>query len=311
MKYLFGPVNSRRLGISLGIDLIPYKTCSLDCAYCECGVTTDKTVEIKEYVPASVIINELNDYLSSKPELDIITFAGSGEPTLHSGIGEIINFLKSNYPEYKISVLTNSTLLYRKEVRKAIINADIIMPSLDAVSYEVFKKINRPHKDITIENIIKGLIELRKEFKNTIILEIFIAPGINDSNEELSLIKKVCEDIAPDMIQLNTLDRPGTEDWITPSTENSLIEIRQFLSPLKVDIIKKPMNREKTRTIDNIDITNQIIATVSRRPSTLEDLSNSLNINRKDALKTLRILVNKGIIEKEDVSRGTFYKIKK
>ena len=139
-KHLFGPVPSRRLGVSLGIDLVPYKTCTLDCVYCECGKTTNLTLERREYVPTDEILSELNEYLKNSPDPDYITFSGSGEPTLHCGIGEIINFLKQNYQEYKVAVLTNGTLLYRKEVRDEVKNADLIIPSIDCVSGEVFKK---------------------------------------------------------------------------------------------------------------------------------------------------------------------------
>ena len=162
MRYLFGPVISRRLGISLGIDLLPFKTCSLDCIYCECGKTKNLTDQIQEYVPTEEVISELQVFLTDKPKLDVITFAGSGEPTLHSGIGQIIKFLKKNFPEYKICVLTNGTLLYQKKVRQSILDADIIIPSLDAVSKEVFEKIAKPAEGITPEKLIEGLIALKK-----------------------------------------------------------------------------------------------------------------------------------------------------
>jgi len=149
-KHLFGPVPSRRLGISLGIDLVPYKTCTANCVYCECGKTTNLTIERKEYIPTDEILNELDVYLKQAPDLDYITFSGSGEPTLHSKIGEIINFLKKNYPQYKVAVLTNGTLLFHKELRDELKNADIIKPSLDAGSDEIFKKIKRPHENLNL-----------------------------------------------------------------------------------------------------------------------------------------------------------------
>lgn len=236
LKYIFGPVISRRLGRSLGIDLIPFKTCSLDCIYCECGRTNSLTRERKEYVPTDEVINELNNYLSTLPELDYLTFSGSGEPTLHSGIGKIINFLKDNYPQYKVALLTNGTLFTDKNVIAEVKRADLIVPSLDGVSEEVFSKINRPVNNITSQEIISGLENLRKEYRGEIWLEIFIVPGINDKEKELRLFKEAIARIRPDKVQLNTLDRPGTEAWVRPVPEEKLRSITGFLGD-KVEIV--------------------------------------------------------------------------
>ena len=167
-KHLFGPVPSRRLGVSLGIDLVPHKTCTLDCVYCECGKTTNRTFERREYAPLDEILEELKNYMNENSEIDYITFSGSGEPTLHSGIGEIINFLKHNYPQYKVAVLTNGTLFYGKKLRDEVKSADLIIPSLDAASCEIFNKINRPYEKLNLDKIINGLIALRKEFSGEI-----------------------------------------------------------------------------------------------------------------------------------------------
>jgi len=311
MKYLFGPVNSRRLGISLGIDLLPYKTCSLDCIYCECNKTTNLTAQIDEYVPTEDVIAEINHFLHNKPKLDVITFAGSGEPTLHSGIGKIIRFLKKSYPQYKICILTNSTLLNIKKIRKSILDADIIVPSLDAASKEIFEKITRPAKEITVEKIIESLIALRKEFKNTLILEIFIVPGLNDNERELNLIKNAIEKISPDYVQLNSLDRPGTEKWIKSASAETLLQIKAFLEPLKVEIVSMPKSGENVSPKTFTNITDILVSTLSRRPSTLDDLIISTGISRDELLKTLHDLSDKGRIEEERISRGIFYKVKK
>lgn len=311
MKYLFGPVISRRLGISLGIDLLPLKTCSLDCVYCECRSTTNLTSHIYEYVPTNEVIAELQGFLRNKPELDVITFSGSGEPTLHSGIGKIVDFLKNNFPEYKISILTNSTLLHQKEVMKSILNVDIIVPSLDAVSEDVFKKISRPARDITPEKLIQGLIDLRREFKNLIVLEIFIIPGLNDTEKEIGLIKNACVKISPDLIQLNTLDRPGTEKWIRPASAEKLQEIKNYFQPFKIEIVdsSKEIKKETSRRFS--DISEAVIATISRRPSTLEDLSGSFGISKAGLLNILDFLLKKGVIIKEEnFQRGIFYRTK-
>ncbi len=229
LKYIFGPVLSRRLGKSLGIDLIPYKTCPLDCIYCECGKTDNLTIERKEYVPTEEVIEELDGYLKNQPDIDYITFAGSGEPTLHKEISKIIDFIKSNYPEYKIALITNAILFPDSSVIEEIKKVDLIIPSLDAISQSVFEKINRPASNIKSSDIIKGLKNLRKEYNGELWLEIFIVPGINDTADELQLFRDTIEVISPDKIQINSLDRPGTEDWVNKSKKSELSKIRAFL----------------------------------------------------------------------------------
>ena len=164
-KYLFGPVPSRRLGISLGVDLVPRKVCSLDCVYCEVGKTTRRTLQRKEYIPVNKVKEELIDYFKNNPAPDYITFSGSGEPTLNICFGEILHFIKQKKPDIPVAVLTNGTLLNDKNVREALLDADIVMPSLDAATEYVFQKINRPPKSLTIEKHINGLIDFRKDFE--------------------------------------------------------------------------------------------------------------------------------------------------
>ena len=229
LQYIFGPVISRRLGLSLGIDLIPFKTCSLDCVYCECGKTNQLVIERREYVPTAEVTAELDKYLQSNPNIDYLTFSGSGEPTLHSGLGQIIDFIKENYPRYKISLLTNSTLFPQEGVIEEVKDLDLIVPSLDAVSEDIFNKINRPISGVRAAEIIKGLESLRASFAGQLWLEIFIIPGINDHREELQLFKKALQRIRPDKIQLNSLDRLGTENWVPPVAPKDLELIAQYL----------------------------------------------------------------------------------
>lgn len=238
-RHLFGPVDSRRLGKSLGIDLLPFKTCSLDCVFCECGKTTCLTSKKQIYVSTDAVIRELKDFFSTKPELDFVTFSGAGEPTLAGNLGEIIGFIKANYPQYKVCVLTNGTLFFDPDVRRRVLSADVLVPSLHAVTPEAFIKITRPVKDLNVRHIISGLTALRKEFSGEIWLEVFIVPGINDSIEEISELKKVIGGIKPDKIQLNSLARAGTESWVKPATREELEKISEFLKPLKTEIIAK------------------------------------------------------------------------
>ena len=228
-RYLFGPVPSRRLGISLGIDLVPHKTCVFDCVYCECGRTTDLACKRREYVPTDRVIEELDDFLAKGPDLDYVTFAGSGEPTLHTGLGEIISFIKERYPRYRVAVLTNSALLTDPEVRVALMRADLVVPSLDAVSEEIFLKINRPSPGITAGRVLEGLLDFVREYPGEVWLEVFIVPGINDTEEEIRLLKDAVVAISPDRIQVNTLDRPGTDIRVRPASRGALERIASVL----------------------------------------------------------------------------------
>ncbi|MBP7735250.1 MAG: radical SAM protein [Spirochaetes bacterium] len=308
MKYLFGPVNSRRLGISLGVDLMPYKTCSLDCVYCECGATTAVTSTRAEYVPTDEVIAELDGYLAGAPRLDVITFSGSGEPTLHSGIGRIIGHIRERYPRYKIAVLTNGTLLWDPAVRESIAPADIVVPSLDAASPEAFARIGRPAGGITPERVIGGLVEFRAMFRGRLYLEIFIIPGVNDGPEELAKLRDAALKIRPDAVQINSLDRPGTESWVAPAGRDALESLRNFFAPLAVDIIGRPAERvyeDKHVT----DLMKSIISILRRRPSTLDDLMVALGSDREVLLKVLASMKEKEMITSDMLERGEFYRI--
>ncbi len=308
-KYLFGPVPSRRLGISLGIDLLKPKTCTLNCIYCECGRTTNLTLERKEWVPTQHVINELDHYLQHQPAPDFITFSGSGEPTLHSKIGEILNFLIQRKTTFKTAVLTNGTLLSIPEVRKQILAADVVIPSLDAAVQSTFKKINRAHPALKIDQIIEGQIQFRKEFKGLLLLEVFIVPNVNDDLVNLQALKEAILAIQPDSIQLNTLDRPGAIPNIRAATDQELNNIVEFWGLPNVKIIAKSKTRQQSKAYRS-DLESAILETIARRPCTLEDLSQILNRNKNEINKYLGILEAKGKIKVHLQERGFFYSLK-
>lgn len=305
-RYLFGPVPSRRLGISLGIDLVPHKTCSFNCIYCECGQTTDPTCERREYVPTDRVIAELDDFLATAPDLDYVTFAGSGEPTLHSGIGEIISFIKYRYPRYRVAVLTNSALLTDPGVRAALMRADLVVPSLDAVSEEVFVKINRPSPGITAGQVLEGLLDFAREYTGEVWLEIFIVPGVNDTDKELRLLKDAVTAINPDRVQVNTLDRPGAEDWVRPASPEAIERIAAMLGGNAGAIGVAYAGR--TLPPKTEDIGETILATIRRRPCTPRDLATLLGIHPTEVAKHLRVLEAEGLIEAVEEKRGVFYR---
>ncbi len=309
MKYLFGPVPSRRLGISLGVDLVPLKVCTLNCVYCEVGRTTTLTTERKEYVPIDDVIAELDEYLSENHVLDYVTFSGQGEPTLNSGIGKIIKFVKEKYPQYKLALITNGTLFYDEKLRKEVLDVDMILPSLDAVIKNSFIKVDRPSPNLKLDKIIGGLISLRQEFKGQIYLEVFIVPGLNDSEKDIKALKENIEKINPDLVQLNTLDRPGTESWVMAESIDTLKKIAEELSPIKVDIISKYHARTEIESYDK-NIEEFILKTIQRRPCTDIDLKDILNIHINEINKYLSQMLDDGKIIAEESERGTFFRIK-
>lgn len=304
-KYLFGPVPSRRLGRSLGVDLTPHKTCSLDCVYCECGKTTKLTLERKEYVPTNSVINELNDYLSKKPKLDFITFSGAGEPTLHSGIGKIINFLKKEFPGYKVAVLTNSTLFDKKTARKDVLNADVIVPSLDTVSAGLFKRLNLPHKGLKVSNVVSGLVSLRKEFKGNIWLEIFLVPGLNDTDEEIEKLKIIIGKINPDKVQLNTLHRPGTQPWVKPVDPKRMNDISVYLGKLTGAIGVHLSPRSASNLNGNLEKT--ICNMIKRRPLVFDEILKITGAGKSEIQKHLKRLMKNGKITKGKVLNKNYF----
>ncbi|MCF8299402.1 MAG: radical SAM protein [Saprospiraceae bacterium] len=308
-KYLFGPVPSRRLGMSLGVDLIPHKICTLNCVYCECGKTTKLTTERKEYIPVEDVINELKDYFENNPKPDYFTFSGAGEPTLNSGFGRVLEFIKENSPSVPIAVLTNGSLLSDKQVRKELLNADVVLPSLDAAIDETFRKIDRPSKQLNINDYIKGLVEFRKEFKGKIWLEVFILPGYNDDKKNLDALKKAILEINPDSVQLNTLDRPGTIDKIVAAPYNSLVEIKNYWNLDNVEIIASAPKRKEVKSYRD-DMENAILETIKRRPCTLEDLAEILGTHINEVNKYLGVLEADNHIEITKMERGIFYQLK-
>lgn len=307
-KYLFGPVPSRRLGMSLGVDLVPRKVCSLDCVYCEVGKTTALTLERKEYLPFNKITAELEDYFRQQPDPDYFTFSGSGEPTLNVTIGQVIDFIKERKPNIPIAVLTNGTMFHDAQVRSELKKADLVLPSIDAATDEVMQAINRPAGGLTAKKHIQGLISFRKEFDGEIWLEVMIIPGYNDHLNELHALKEAIIRIHPDNVQLNTLDRPGTIENLRSATPVELQEIIKLWNLPNVTVISHVATRKSIKTYQK-DIEGAILETISRRPCTLDDLSRFLNLHVSEINKYLDTLESDKKIKAIWLDRGLFYKM--
>jgi len=239
MKYIYGPVRSRRLGLSLGVSLTEHKACNLDCLYCQLGKTTQKVNVRREYVLVQDILAELRAWLENNPkeakELNYITLSGAGEPTLNSKLGDLITGVRK-LSMAKVAVITNSALLALAQVRIELKGADLIVPSLDSVDPRIFAKLDRPHPEIKLEEVIEGLVALRKEFRGKLWLEVMLVCGINDGIEHINRLKEAINRINPDKIQLNSPVRTTTEPGILPVDRNKLEQIKGILGA-KCEII--------------------------------------------------------------------------
>ncbi|MDD5687694.1 MAG: radical SAM protein [Elusimicrobia bacterium] len=290
MKYIFGPIPSRRFGLSLGIDIIPFKKCTLDCIYCQIGRTTDLTLQRKPYVAVKPILEELKQILKLKTKIDCLTFSGSGEPTLNSNIGKMISEIKK-ITKIPIVVITNGTLLYRKDVRNDLLEADIVAPSLDAILS--FKELNRPHNKLNIRNIIDGLSKFSEIFKGKIWLEILLVKNYNDSETEIKTLKTAIQKIKPDKIHLNTVLRPPSENYAEPLYWDEIMEIKKTLGKHCELIIDKKYTRIKSNTKNT---SKTILEMLKRRPMRLVDIASVVGIDKKIILKELWLLERKKII---------------
>ena len=305
--HLYGPVPSRRLGRSLGIDLVPHKICTYDCIYCQIGKTTEKTLSRKEYVPVKEIMEEVERFLKAGTvSIDYLSLTGSGEPTLHSQIRSVIEGIKT-ITSIPVAVLTNGSLLYEEEVRQDLLRADVVLPSLDAVSSEVFMKINRPRPGFSIKEVIEGLVEFRKVYRGQIWLEILFCKGVNDSKEELLRIKKVLDRIQPDRIHINTVVRPPSEKWAVPLNPEEMEKIKAFFGE-KASIISE-FDRHPS-VVTERDIKKEILKILKRRPLSLTDLSKGMGIRENEIEKYIQPLVSEGKIHARIFGDSIYYEIK-
>jgi wyosine [tRNA(Phe)-imidazoG37] synthetase (radical SAM superfamily) len=303
MAHLFGPVPSRRLGRSLGVDLIPSKTCPYDCIYCEVGPTTHQTRQRFPY-QTTAIISELEDYLRDLPQTpDVITLAGSGEPTLNLGLGRIISRIKE-MSQIPVAVLTNGALLYLPEVREELAAADLVLPSLDAAREETYRLINRPLPELTLESLIEGLSAFRRKFRGQIWLEVMLLKGLNDSEEELTHLRRALMEIAPNQIQLNTAVRPVVEAAARPLERDEMDAAAAFLGG-PVEVIAS-FNRADIAELACQD--EDLIEMLSRRPMTAADIAKALGVPLVQVVARLKCLQDSGCITHDRYNDQEFYR---
>ncbi len=301
-KYLFGPVPSRRFGRSLGVDLIPYKTCTLDCVFCQLGRTTNKTIERCHYVNMDEVLTELGEWIDTDGEADYITLSGSGEPTLHEGFGEVLAFIrrKSSIPSL---LLTNGSLFHLPEVRMAAAQASVVKVSLSSWDQESYGRVNRPHSELLFDDLISGQRAFRKEYAGQLWMEVFLVPGMNALPEDVRRIASLAEEIRPDRIQLNTAVRPAAEDVAVPLSRERMTELTHLFRPQaeviaefrKSTDLKSQVNREA------------VLAMLRRRPCTAEQIAEVFGMHLHEVSKYIGILSSAKEIRSERKGGAVYY----
>jgi wyosine [tRNA(Phe)-imidazoG37] synthetase (radical SAM superfamily) len=304
-QYVYGPVPSRRLGRSLGLDLVPFTAWKFDCVYCQIGRTTNKTMERREYLPAEAILEEVKRKLVERDLPDYITFSGSGEPTLNSRIGDLIREVKAmtNIP---VAVLTNGSLLWMKEVQEDLMAADLVIPSLDAGDEKLFKYVNRPHGDLSFDQVMNGLIEFTRRFPGQVWLEVLLLKGVTGLSSHVEKIAALVKRIAPDRVQLNTVCRPPAEEFAFPLSLEELLSMKE-LFPGKVEFIREEGSGHFEASAFSEGREEEVLALLRRRPCTSEDIADGLGIHVTEALKRLNILVDLGKVNSIVSGGRNFY----
>ncbi len=303
MPYVYGPVLSRRLGRSLGIDPVPFKTCNLNCVYCQLGPTPSSRRTEAVYPPLSAVLKEASEALASAQDLDCVTIAGSGEPTLYEDIGPLIRAIKA-MTRVPVAVLTNGTLLTSQSVREALYQADVVLPSLDAAENRAFTRLARPPGGLDVEEVIAGLVAFRRHFFGQIWLEIMLVRGVNDTGEQLDRLREAIHRIRPDRAQLNTVVRPPAAEWAHPVPPDRMAEIAAYLGP-RCEVIADLS--ERLPTVKEAPASDRILEVVKRRPMTLYDLADVLGVFPAEVSPCIARLMMAGTIQSRLYQSGLFY----
>jgi wyosine [tRNA(Phe)-imidazoG37] synthetase (radical SAM superfamily) len=300
--YLFGPVPSRRFRRSLGVDLTPRKTCTLDCVFCQLGRTNHKTMTRKEYVPVDAVLAELGTWIKENGRADYITLSGSGEPTLHSGFGEVLQFVRS-HSSIPAVLLTNGTLLHLPEVREAASQAHIVKVSLSAWDQASFGWVNRPHSELSFDRVLEGQKAFRTRFKGQLWLEVFLVAGMNSLPSDVAKIAARAKEIRPERIHLNTAVRPPSEDFAVPVSEKRLGSLSPLFCP-QAEVIAE---FEAKQTAEVHVAQEEIYSMLQRRPCTAKDIEEAFSMHPNEVSKYLGKLLRDKRIRAQVVNSLLYY----
>jgi wyosine [tRNA(Phe)-imidazoG37] synthetase (radical SAM superfamily) len=302
-KYLFGPVPSRRLGLSLGVDIVPLKTCTQNCLYCQLGKDAPVTLERKVYVPIEDVVAEIRNRIENDLKADHITLSGSGEPTLHLELGRLIDAIHQ-ITSIPVAVITNGSLFWRQDVRDDCAKADVVLPSLDAGDEQTFQKLNQPHPDINYDKFVEGLCQFRRQYMGQVWLEVFLCEGINTDRQSLENIGKKIDQIKPDKVQLNTAVRPTAHSHIHAVSPEKMKDLAGQLGRNAEVIADFPTEKTGHADADALSV----LELLRRRPCSVEDLCSVLGTRREIVLKIVTELLNTSKIVPENRGPVTYYK---
>lgn len=301
-KYIFGPVPSKRLGLSLGIDLTPTKTCSFDCRYCQLIPTRVLTAQRQAFCDPEEVLTELREVMSEIERPDWITFSGTGEPTLHSDIGLMIRAIKAAC-DLPVCIITNSSLLWREDVRADLAAADHILPTLVTTRSDTFAFLHRPTLEIGVEHVLDGIRLLSRDFKGTIEIEIFVCPGINDSEVEISGLRSYIDSLPrPHAIYLNTAVRPHVDSGIKTAGREQLSEyISRLNLPLNVSTVFDPGDPPRSNLRNQPVSEDDIYKLLLRHPCRIDQISAALGISEEKALPLLTAMLENGLARPDEI----------
>lgn len=281
MQYVYGPIPSRRLGRSLGVDPIPLKTCNWNCIYCQLGRSTPLINERREYIPRDAILVEIQETLAHhSSEIDYISFVGSGEPTLHSGLGWLIRAVKS-ITTIPVAVISNGALLHRADVRQDLLAADVVMPTVSAGNAELYRRIHRPHPDASFERLVDGISAFRTDYTGQLWVEVMLIRDVNDSEDALRDLERVLRRIQPNQVHIILPDRPPAEPWVQPADSEGLLRAEALLGPIAHIVHPFVLDVHAT---DYATPAEAIVSIVTRHPMSQMQLASALDAWTPDAV---------------------------
>ncbi|MHC4430598.1 MAG: radical SAM protein [Planctomycetota bacterium] len=301
--------------MSYGVDIVPFKVCTLDCVYCQLGRTVEKTVARRDFVPVEAVLAELREALAEGSRADFVTIGGSGEPTLHCRLGELIDGIKG-MTDIPVALLTNGTLFDRQDVRDDCARLDVVLPSLDAGDEQTFRRIDRPEPTVSLENVIAGLCALRDQFAGQIWIEVFLVPSINTGAPQIAHIKEAIDRIRPEKVQLNTAVRPTADPAVVALSAEILRKMALSLGPCcEVIADFSAASGEQGSQVDEAGVyvgTTQerqtVLSMLKRRPCSLEDISAALSVSRSQAQRYVAQLQDTGLVQAERKGGRLFFK---
>lgn len=308
---IYGPVPSRRFGLSLGVDIVPHKTCPFDCIYCQLGPTDALSATPEEFFDIEEIMADVEEAMEGSPEVDVVTLAGSGDPTLYSRLGELIDRLKA-VCDAPVLLITNGALLWKDDVAAAALKADILAPSLDAGDEETFRRVNGPHPEVTFERLLAGLRAVTHAHPGEVRLEVMLIRDVNDSDESIAAIATVLETLRFDRIDLNTPVRPPVpERGALPCDEETLARAIAAFGPKAHPIgsfSKRPRaDAPGMRNFNDRD--KDVREMLMRRPCTQEDIAVALDMKRHEVIKILERLMEAGLADRRVTESGVYYHV--